>query len=116
MNKAIEPDPVAAANAAVTAAEKTLTELLAQRDAVTAREQQLAAEQAKIAYSAHGRGNRKAKDRLSVITRELFEITSDLACIGDAIGEPEARLAAAKQRVIYGSPFAVDQAIDSCGH
>jgi chromosome segregation ATPase len=99
MDKANEPDPVAAANSAVTAAQQILDELIAQRGAVTVREKQLTGERAKIAFAAHGAGNAKAKTRLSTIHREFAEIGSEIAGFDAAIEEAKARLAAAKLRV-----------------
>jgi chromosome segregation ATPase len=98
MDKA-ELDPVAAANAAVTVVQQTLEELIAQRGAVTGREERLTAERAKIAFAAHGAGNSKAKTRLAAIHRELAEIGSEIGGFDAAIEEAEARLAAAKSRV-----------------
>jgi len=91
-------DPVAAANAAVNAAQKTLSELIGQRDAVTAREQQLSAERGKIAFAAHGDCNTKAKTRLAAIHRELPEIGSEVASFDAAIDEAQTRVASAQQQ------------------
>ena len=99
MDKVNEPDPVATANAGVVAAEKTVTELIAQRGAVAAREERLTAERAKIAFAAHGVGNSKAKTRLSSIHRELAEIGSEIAGFDAAVEEAQVRLAAAKSKV-----------------
>src|SRR5207249_138121 len=92
------PDPITVANAAVTAAQQTLNELIGQRSAVTAREEQLTAERAKIAFAAHGSGNTTAKSRLSTIHRELAEIGSEIAGFDAAIDEGRTHLAAAKQK------------------
>jgi hypothetical protein len=101
MDKQIEPltDRVAVANAAVTAAQQTLNELIAQRGAVAGREERLTSERAKIAFAAHGAGNSRTKTRLSTIHRELAEIVSEIAGFDAAIEEAQARLAAAKDRV-----------------
>ena len=72
--------------------------MIEQRDAVTAREQQLSAERGKIAFAAHGDGNSKAKTRLAAIHRDLAEIGSEIASFDAAIGEADVRLASAKER------------------
>jgi len=96
MDKA-KPDPVAAANSAVNAAQQTLNTLIEQRDAVTAREQQLSTERGKIAFAAHGDGNTKAKTRLAAIHRELAEIGSELSSYDAAVEEAQSRHAAAQE-------------------
>jgi DNA repair exonuclease SbcCD ATPase subunit len=92
-------DPVSEAQSAVAAAERTLGELLAQRDAVASHGKGLAKERAKIAFAAHGTGNKQAKDRLAAIHREITEIGSEIASYDAAIEEAEARLATSRRHV-----------------
>jgi hypothetical protein len=94
-------DPVEQATAQVREAERVVAELIAQHAAVTGREQRLTAERSKIAFAAHGSKNAKAKTRLSAITRELFDIGSDIASLDAAMNEARARLAAAKQKAAH---------------
>src|SRR5947209_6889792 len=97
-NMDTEPiDPVIAANAAVGEAQQIVTDLIAKRAEIVAKELQLKGQRKTLAFRAHGQRDPRSQKALADLHRQIVEISSELGSVDEALDEGRTRLAAAQE-------------------